>query len=219
MNPIPGHNMAMVTLGGFILWLGWFGFNPGSTMGTSDPGLIAHIAVTTNLAAAAGVVTSSITTRLLFGKPDLSMSVNGALAGLVAITAPCAFVIPAASVLIGAIAGVIVCFAVPFFDKRKIDDPVGALSVHLVCGIFGTIALGLFGVPALTGGPAGLFYGGGTDFLMKQVVGTIAVGVFTFTLSLILWKVVKAFIGVRVDPEDEHIGLDLAEHGMEAYQK
>ena len=219
MTPIPGHNMPLVILGGFILWLGWFGFNPGSTMGTSDPGLIAHIAVTTNLSAAAGVIASSITTRVLFGKPDLSMSVNGALAGLVAITAPCAFVTPAASVVIGAIAGVIVCFSVPFFDNRKIDDPVGALSVHLVCGIFGTIALGLFGVPALTGGAAGLFYGGGAAFLMKQIVGTVVVGAFTFIFSLILWNAVKTFIGVRVDPEDEHIGLDLAEHGMEAYPR
>lgn len=219
MTPIPGHSMPLVTLGGFILWLGWFGFNPGSTMGTSDPGLIAHIAVTTNLAAAAGVVVSSLTSRIMFGKADLSMSVNGALAGLVAITAPCAFVTPAASVLIGAIAGFIVCLSVLFFDNRKIDDPVGALSVHLVCGIFGTIALGLFGVPALTGGAAGLFYGGGATFLIKQIVGVAAVGAFTFALSLILWKAVKAIIGVRVDPEAEHTGLDLAEHGMEAYPR
>jgi Amt family ammonium transporter len=220
VTPIPGHNMPLVTLGGFILWLGWFGFNPGSTMGTSDPGLIAHIAVTTNLAAAAGVISSSLTSRFMFGKADLSMSVNGALAGLVAITAPCAFVTPAVSILIGAFAGFIVCLSVTFFDNRKIDDPVGALSVHLVCGIFGTLALGLFAVPALTpGGSAGLFYGGGYAFLIKQAIGVVAVGAFTFTLSLILWKVVKAIIGMRVDPEDEHTGLDLAEHGMEAYPR
>ncbi|MFP6889299.1 MAG: ammonium transporter [Nitrospinota bacterium] len=217
MTPIPGHNMAFVTLGGFILWLGWFGFNPGSTMGTSNPGLIAHIAVTTNLAAAAGVVMSSITSRVLFGKSDLSMSVNGALAGLVAITAPCAYVTPAASVLIGALAGIIVCLSVPFFDARKIDDPVGALSVHLVCGVFGTVALGLFGVPKLTGGAAGLFYGGGVTFLFKQITGVLAVGAFTFILSLILWNVVKVLMGMRVDIEAEHTGLDLTEHGMEAY--
>jgi len=220
VTPIPGHNMPLVTLGGFILWLGWFGFNPGSTMGTSDPGLIAHIAVTTNLAAAAGVISSSLTSRFMFGKADLSMSVNGALAGLVAITAPCAFVTPAVSILIGAFAAFIVCLAVTFFDNRKIDDPVGALSVHLVCGIFGTLALGLFAVPALTpGGSAGLFYGGGYAFLIKQAIGVVAVGAFTFTLSLILWKVVKAIIGMRVDPEDENTGLDLAEHGMEAYPR
>jgi Amt family ammonium transporter len=220
VTPIPGHNMPLVTLGGFILWLGWFGFNPGSTMGTSDPGLIAHIAVTTNLAAAAGVISSSLTSRFMFGKADLSMSVNGALAGLVAITAPCAFVTPAVSILIGAFAGFIVCLSVTFFDNRKIDDPVGALSVHLVCGIFGTLALGLFAVPALTpGGSAGLFYGGGYAFLIKQAIGVVAVGAFTFTLSLILWKVVKAIIGMRVDPEDENTGLDLAEHGMEAYPR
>jgi Amt family ammonium transporter len=220
VTPIPGHNMPLVTLGGFILWLGWFGFNPGSTMGTSDPSLIAHIAVTTNLAAAAGVISSSLTSRFMFGKADLSMSVNGALAGLVAITAPCAFVTPAVSILIGAFAGFIVCLSVTFFDNRKIDDPVGALSVHLVCGIFGTLALGLFAVPALTpGGSAGLFYGGGYAFLIKQAIGVVAVGAFTFTLSLILWKVVKAIIGMRVDPEDENTGLDLAEHGMEAYPR
>jgi Amt family ammonium transporter len=218
MTPIPGHSMPLVTLGGFILWLGWFGFNPGSTM-AADPGPIAHIAVMTNLAAASGVIASSLASRTLFGKADLSMSVNGALAGLVAITAPCTFVTPAVSVLIGAIAGVLVCLTVPFFDNRKIDDPVGALSVHLVCGMFGTIALGLFGVPALTGGTAGLFYGGGTGFLIKQIVGVAAVGAFTFILSLILWHIVKAFIGVRVDPEAEQTGLDLSEHGMEAYPK
>ncbi|MDA1000115.1 MAG: ammonium transporter [bacterium] len=218
MTPIPGHNMALVTLGGFILWLGWFGFNPGSTM-AADPGAIARIAVTTNLAAAAGVITSSIFSRMFFGKADLSMSVNGALAGLVAITAPCAFVTPAVSVLIGAIAGTLVCLSVPFFDRVRIDDPVGAISVHLVCGVFGTIALGLWGNPGLTGGAAGLFYGGGTGFLFKQIVGVAAVGAFTFVLSLILWYIVRAIVGIRVSPENEYTGLDLAEHGMEAYPK
>jgi Amt family ammonium transporter len=167
MTPIPGHNMAFVTLGGFILWLGWFGFNPGSTMGTSNPGLIAHIAVTTNLAAAAGVIMSSITSRVLFGKPDLSMSVNGALAGLVAITAPCAYVTPAASVLIGALAGIIVCLSVPFFDARKIDDPVGALSVHLVCGVFGTIALGVVRRAQADGGSRGPLLRGRRDLPLQ----------------------------------------------------
>ncbi|MEE9255539.1 MAG: ammonium transporter [bacterium] len=219
MAPIPGHNMALVTLGGFILWLGWFGFNPGSTMAAA-PVDIARIAVTTNLSAAAGVVVSSISSRVLFGKADLSMSVNGALAGLVAITAPCAFVTPAASVLIGAVAGLLVCLSVPFFDRRRIDDPVGAVSVHLVCGIFGTLTVGLFAVPSITpGGAAGLFYGGGLGLLYKQIAGVAAVGAFVFLLSLVLWYIVRAVIGMRVSPEAEHMGLDLSEHGMEAYSQ
>ena len=216
MQAMPGHNMPLVTLGGFILWLGWFGFNPGSTM-AADAGAIARIAVTTNLAASAGVVASSFTSRTMFGKADLSMSVNGALAGLVAITAPCANVTPLGAVIIGLAAGVIVCIAVPFLDKIKIDDPVGAVSVHLVCGIFGTLALGLFAAPSIDDGVVGLFYGGGAGLFIKQLTGVIAVGVFTFVLSLILWQVVKAVMGVRVSAEDESAGLDLSEHGMEAY--
>jgi Amt family ammonium transporter len=216
MSPIPGHNMPLVTLGGFILWLGWFGFNPGSTM-AADAGAIARIAVMTNLAAAAGVISSSFSSRVMFGKADLSMSVNGALAGLVAITAPCANVTPLAAVIIGAAAGLIVCLAVPFFDRIKIDDPVGALSVHLVCGIFGTIALGLFAAPSIDDSVVGLFYGGGVGLLLKQLTGIVAVGAFTFILSLILWYIVRAIIGMRVDPEAEITGLDVTEHGMEAY--
>lgn len=216
MQPMPGHNMPLVTLGGFILWLGWFGFNPGSTM-AADAGAIARIAVTTNLAASTGVVASSITSRAMFGKADLSMSVNGALAGLVAITAPCANVTPLGAVIIGLVAGFIVCVAIPFLDKIKIDDPVGAVSVHLVCGIFGTLALGLFAAPSIDDGVVGLFYGGGAGLFIKQLTGVIAVGVFTFVLSLILWQVVKAVMGVRVSAEDESAGLDLSEHGMEAY--
>ncbi len=216
MQPIPGHNMPLVTLGGFILWLGWFGFNPGSTM-AADAGAIARIAVTTNLAAAAGVVASSITSRAMFGKADLSMSVNGALAGLVAITAPCANVTPMGAVIIGLAAGVIVCVSIPFLDRIKIDDPVGAVSVHLVCGIFGTLALGLLAAPSIDEGVVGLFYGGGAGLFIKQLTGVIAVGAFTFFLSLILWFGVKAIIGVRVSAEEELAGLDLSEHGMEAY--
>ena len=216
MQPMPGHNMPLVTLGGFILWLGWFGFNPGSTM-AADAGAIARIAVTTNLAASAGVVASSVTSRTLFGKADLSMSVNGALAGLVAITAPCANVTPLGAVIIGLAAGFIVCVAIPFLDKIKIDDPVGAVSVHLVCGVFGTLALGLFAAPSIDEGVVGLFYGGGAGLLIKQLAGVVAVGVFTFVLSFILWQAVKAVVGVRVSAEDELAGLDISEHAMEAY--
>ncbi len=215
---IPGHSMPLVVLGGFILWLGWFGFNPGSTM-AADAGAIARIAVTTNLAAAAGVIASSIFSRLVFGKADLSMSVNGALAGLVSITAPCANVTPFGAVIIGLIGGVFVCLAVPFFDKIKIDDPVGAVSVHLVCGIFGTIALGLFAAPSVDDSVVGLFYGGGAGLLIKQLTGIVTVGAFTFILSLILWYIVRAIIGMRVEPETETTGLDLVEHGMEAYPR
>ena len=216
MQPMPGHNMPLVTLGGFILWLGWFGFNPGSTM-AADAGAIARIAVTTNLAASSGVVASSITSRAMFGKADLSMSVNGALAGLVAITAPCANVTPLGAVIIGLAAGFIVCVAIPFLDKIKVDDPVGAVSVHLVCGIFGTLALGLFAAPSIDDGVVGLFYGGGAGLFIKQLVGVVAVGAFTFVLSFILWYVVKGLMGVRVSAEDELAGLDLSEHAMEAY--
>lgn len=215
-QPIPGHNMPLVTLGGFILWLGWFGFNPGSAM-AADPDAIARIAVTTNLAAAAGVSASSLASRAMFGKADLSMSVNGALAGLVAITAPCANVTPLGAVLIGLAAGVIACVSIPFLDRIKIDDPVGAVSVHLVCGVFGTLALGLFAAPSIDEGVAGLFYGGGAGLLVKQLTGVVSVGAFTFVLSFALWRVVRAAMGVRVSAEEESAGLDIAEHGMEAY--
>ncbi len=215
-QPIPGHNMPLVTLGGFILWLGWFGFNPGSAM-AADPDAIARIAVTTNLAASAGVAASSLTSRAMFGKADLSMSVNGALAGLVAITAPCANVTPLGAVVIGLAAGVIVCLSVPFLDRIRIDDPVGAVSVHLVCGVFGTLALGLFAAPSIDESVAGLFYGGGAGLFVKQLAGVAAVGAFTFALSFVLWRVVRAAMGVRVSAEEESAGLDLTEHGMEAY--
>ena len=217
MSPILGHQMGYVALGGLILWLGWFGFNPGSTMAAA-PADIARIALTTNMAAAAAILTSSITSRYAFGKADLSMSVNGALAGLVAITAPCAFVTPAASVVIGAIAGVLVCYSVPFFDKIKIDDPVGALSVHLVCGIFGTLAVGIWANPAFTPEKAaGLLWGGGLKLFLTQLTGAVAVGAFVFIGSLVMWYIVRAVVGLRVDPEAELSGLDLSEHGMEAY--
>ena len=217
MNPILGHQMGYVALGGLILWLGWFGFNPGSTMAAAAAD-IARISLTTNMAAATAIITSSITSRYAFGKADLSMSVNGALAGLVAITAPCAFVTPAASVVIGAIAGVLVCYSVPFFDKIKIDDPVGALSVHLVCGIFGTLAVGIWANPAFTPEKAaGLLWGGGLKLFLTQLTGAVAVGAFVFIGSLVMWYIVRAVVGLRVDPEAELSGLDLSEHGMEAY--
>ena len=217
VRPIPGHSMALAFLGGLILWLGWFGFNPGSTM-AADPGAIAHIVVTTNMACAAGLLSATILAWVWLGKPDFSMTVNGALSGLVAITAPCAFVEVWASLVIGLIAGLLVVPAVVCFDRLKIDDPVGALSVHLVNGIWGTLSIGLFATASAPGGgPDGLFYGGGFASLWAQFVGVVAVGVFTMALSLIVWTIIKQVWGLRVSPEDELRGLDLSKMGMEAY--
>lgn len=221
---MPGHNMSIATLGCLILWFGWFGFNPGSTMAVTPT--IAHIAVTTNLAGALGGIAATITAWLYLGKPDLSMIINGILAGLVAVTAGCAFVSVPWSAVIGLVAGIIVVFAVTWFDKIRIDDPVGAVSVHLVCGIWGTLAVGLFaegpgGALNLYEdglGPArGFFLGGGFTQLWAQFLGVISVGGMTVLLATIFWLVLKAILGIRVSPEEEVAGLDIGEHGMEAY--
>ncbi len=226
-NALPAHNMSIATLGCLILWLGWFGFNPGSTMGISADGGVAaaHIAITTNTAGAFGGVAATITAWLVLGKPDLSMVINGILAGLVGVTAACAWVTIPASAVIGLIAGVIVVFAVSFFDRIKIDDPVGATSVHLVCGVWGTLAVGLFAVgpsdqagALYAAGPAaGLLLGGGFGQLWAQIVGILAVGGFTVVISTIFWVALKATLGIRVTEEEEFMGLDIGEHGMEAY--
>ncbi len=219
---IPGHNIPLAALGVFILWFGWFGFNPGST--TSGTNLsIAVIAVTTNIAAATGAITAMITVWMQFGKPDTSMTLNGALAGLVAITAGCASVSPMAAVIIGGIAGVLVVLSVEFIDKvLKIDDPVGAVSVHGVCGAFGTIMVGLFAHPAYEGASgagsmAGLFAGGGLKLLGIQCIGVLSVFAWTFTLALVMFVVIKKTIGLRVSAVEELKGLDIEEHGMESY--
>lgn len=209
-RPIPGHNMSSATLGALILWLGWFGFNPGSTM-AADPNAIALIALNTNMAAAAGCLTATVAAWLALGKPDLSMILNGTLAGLVAITAPCNAVSVGSSVVIGGLAGVLVVYAVLFFDKMKLDDPVGALSVHLVNGAFGTLCVGLFATDG------GLLMGGGLSKTLTQLTGIVSVGVVTFILSLVVWYALKATIGIRVSPEEELEGLDSGEHGMDAY--
>lgn len=218
---MPGHNMSIATLGCLILWLGWFGFNPGSTMAL-DPNAIAHIAITTNTAGAFGGVAATITAWLYLGKPDLSMIINGILAGLVGVTASCAWVNIPNSAIIGAIAGILVVFSVTFFDNLKVDDPVGATSVHLVCGIWGTLAVGLFADGPTTGlytaGPtAGLLVGGGVGQLWAQLVGIISVGGMTVLLSSIFWLALKALLGIRVSAVEEAEGLDIGEHGMEAY--
>ncbi|NLZ47562.1 MAG: ammonium transporter [Clostridiales bacterium] len=219
INLIPGHSMPLATIGLFVLWLGWFGFNPGSTMTMSNPGDVAHILMTTNTAAIAGVLTSTIVSWLYLGKPDLGMTINGCLAGLVAITAGCAYVDVLASLIIGAIGGVIVVFSVVFFDKIKLDDPVGATSVHLANGIFGTICVGLFakeGVTSLST-VSGLFYGGGASLLGTQLIGILAVAAFVFPASLLVWYVIKKTMGIRVTLSEEISGLDIGEHGNSAY--
>lgn len=221
---LPGHNMSIATLGCLILWLGWFGFNPGSVM-AADPNAITHIALTTNMAGAVGGIAATVTAWFYLGKPDLSMIINGILAGLVGVTASCAYVSIVSSAIIGLIAGIIVVFAVTLFDKIGIDDPVGATSVHLVCGVFGTLAVGLWsvgpGVYSWYGeglGPAkGLFAGGGFGQLGIQFLGVISVGGMTVLLSSIFWLVLKATLGIRVTREEELEGLDIGEHGMEAY--
>jgi Amt family ammonium transporter len=204
IRPILGHNIPLAALGVFILWLGWFGFNPGSTT-TADKS-IAMIFVNTNLAAATGCVVAMIVSWLKLGKPEIGMSLNGALAGLVGITAGCANVSPSSSILIGGIAGVLVVFSVLFLDKVKVDDPVGAVSVHGVCGAWGTLAAGLFNMEGCT-----------AAILMGQVAGILACFAWTFTTAFVMFKVISATMGLRVTPEEEREGLDFSEHGGNAY--
>lgn len=218
INPIPGHSLPLATIGAFVLWLGWFGFNPGSTM-AADPGAIAHILVTTNTAGIMGLLVATGAAWLLLGKPDLGMSINGLLAGLVAITAGCAFVSVPSSIVIGAAAGLLVVLAVVFFDRARIDDPVGALSVHLVNGVFGTLAVGLFAQDGITGVATGngLFFGGGFRLLGAQALGVVTVGGFVFAASLLVWFLLQKTMGIRVNLKEEIQGLDIGEHGNVAY--
>jgi Amt family ammonium transporter len=204
IKPILGHNIPLAALGVFILWIGWFGFNPGSTTAANKD--IAMIFVNTNLAAAAGAVFAMFTSWMKFGKPEISMSLNGALAGLVAITSPCATVTPLSAIIIGAIAGVIVVLSVLFFDKIRVDDPVGAISVHGVCGAWGTLAAGIFNI-------------GGTSvkIIGVQLLGIGACFVWTFSMAFIMFKLIEKTIGLRVSAEEELEGLDFSEHGGNAY--
>jgi Amt family ammonium transporter len=218
--PIPGHSMTSAALGVFVLWFGWFGFNPGSTM-SADWASIAHIAVTTNTAAAAASIAALLTMWMMAGKPDLSMTLNGGLAGLVAITAPCAFVSVQAAFLIGAVAGALVVVAVMFFERVKVDDPVGAVSVHMVNGVWGTLALGLFANPAVSPAAAvakpGLLLGGGLAQLLPQLIGILAVAGFVVGASVIGFLALKMTVGLRVSAEEELEGLDIGEHGNIGY--
>ncbi|MEK7849946.1 MAG: ammonium transporter [Candidatus Omnitrophota bacterium] len=218
IHPIPGHNLSIATIGTFVLWLGWFGFNPGSTM-AADPMAISHVVVTTNTAAVAAIMSATIMSWILLGKPDLGMTLNGCLAGLVAITASCAFVSVLSSLIIGLIAGILVVLAVIMFDRLRIDDPVGALSVHLVNGVFGTLCVGLFAQDKIAGTATGngLFFGGGTKLLTAQFTGVISVAVFVFVLSIVGWLVIRALMGMRVSLQEEIEGLDIGEHGNSAY--
>ncbi|MBX3451297.1 MAG: ammonium transporter [Planctomycetaceae bacterium] len=221
VNAIPGHNMTAAFIGCLVLWFGWFGFNPGSTMGVGDGSILAEVAVTTNTAAAAATLSATATAWILLGKPDIGMTLNGCLAGLVAITAPCAFVTVGASAIIGLVAGVLVVLSVIAFDRARVDDPVGATSVHLVNGIWGTLCVGLFAFPGYldrgAGLKAGLFYGGGVDQTVIQAIGIGAVGAYVVVVSTVAWLLLKFTIGLRVTPEEEIGGLDMGEHGNEAY--
>jgi Amt family ammonium transporter len=214
---IAGHNIPLASLGVFILWFGWFGFNPGSTLSVGDGNLIARIAINTNLAAAAGGITAMITIWMVSGKPDLSMALNGALAGLVAVTAPCAFIDPWAAIVIGAIGGIIVVLASIGLDKIRIDDPVGAFPVHGVNGIWGTISIGIFGKSALGLPSDGLLYGGGFSQLGIQLLGIIAIISFVLVTMGTIFKVIDLTIGLRVSKDEENLGLDIGEHGLESY--
>ena len=208
-RPIMGHSMPLATIGVFLLWLGWFGFNGGSVL-SADPSITSRVLVTTNLAAAAGVIAAMITSWGMQKKPDLSMILNGSLAGLVGVTAGADVVTPLGAIVIGIVSGVIVVLAVLGFDKVHLDDPVGALSVHLVCGIWGTLAVGLFGNAEL----------GGLDYELSfgaQALGVLAVGLFSVVCAAIFFGLIQAVAGLRVSEDEELRGLDIGEHGMEAY--
>ena len=201
IRPIPAHSFPLATIGVFLLFLGWFGFNGGSVL-SADPLLVSLVFVTTAIAAVAGAIGTIITSWIVIKKPDLSMALNGILAGLVGITAGADSVTPGSALIIGLIAGVLVVFAILFFDKIQIDDPVGAISVHGICGIWGTVAVGIFSADHNP---------------VTQLIGTLAIGAFAFVFSLIFFGILKATLGVRVSEEEESIGLDLSEHGEEAY--
>jgi Amt family ammonium transporter len=201
IRPIMGHSLPLAAIGVFLLWFGWYGFNGGSVL-SADPGPVSLVFVTTTLAAAAGVMGAMATSWGFFKNPDLSMVLNGALAGLVGVTAGADIVSPTEAILIGAIAGVIVVFSVLFFDKIRVDDPVGAISVHLVCGIWGTLAAGIFGTGAA---------------VLPQLIGIAATGALCFPFAFLIFFGLKHTLGLRVDEDEEMRGLDIGEHGMEAY--
>lgn len=212
---IPGHNLTLGALGVFFLWFGWFGFNAGSQLGAAgneNTVAIAHIALVTNLSAAAGAIAAMLTANFRYKRPSLSLTLNGALAGLVAITAGAHVIAPGGAVIIGLMAGILLVFSVEFFDQRlKIDDPVGAISVHGICGAFGTLLVGIFSIEN------GLLYGGGFAQLGIQAIGVLAIGAWAFFAGLILFKTLKATNNLRVSKRIEEEGLDIYEHGESVY--
>jgi Amt family ammonium transporter len=214
---IAGHNMPLVGMGVFILWFGWFGFNAGSTLGFDEPEVVARVAINTTLAPSAGAIAAMFTAWAWWGKPDLTISLNGALAGLVGITAPCAVVSPSAALFIGLLAGILVVFGIDWMNRIGVDDPVGAAPVHGLCGIWGTLAVGLFGQAALGAPKDGLLYGGDFGQLGIQCLGVIACYAFAGLAMYIVFKFIDVTVGLRVSHETELRGLDLDEHGMESY--
>ncbi len=211
-NTIPGHNLPLASVGAFILWFGWFGFNPGSSLGAvGNWELIGNVVVNTFLASAAGGIATMFYTYFSYGKIDITMVINGVLAGLVSITAGCNVVGPMSAIVIGFIAGILVDVAVLFFDKMKVDDPVGAVAVHGINGLFGTLAVGFFATEA------GLFFGGGADLLITQFIGVLTIALFSFSITFILMKVLKSAIGVRITSEEEEAGIDSVSFGVKSY--
>ncbi|MEB3100233.1 ammonium transporter [Paenibacillaceae bacterium T2] len=220
-NLIPGHNQVYTVLGVIILWIGWFGFNPGSTLAAVNDGFFGYIALTTNMAAAAGGVAALLVSWAYFGKADIPSMLNGVLAALVAITASCAFVDVWASIVIGAVAGIVTFYTAQWFEKMGLDDPIYAFSVHGIAGIWGTLSTGFFATPELAKsvgvGQAGLFYGGGLHQLGVQALGVFGAFLFVLVLSFIILGIMKLTMGLRVTEEEEIIGLDLSEHGNYGY--
>ena len=216
-NVLAGHSIPLASLGVFILWFGWFGFNAGSTLGVTDGSLIGRVALNTNVAAAMGGIVAMITVWKRFGKPDLSMAMNGALAGLVAITAPCAYVDPWAALVIGGVGGYVVVRGVELLDKLQIDDPVGAVPVHGMCGVWGTLAVGVFGKASLGVPNNGIIYGGNPTQFGAQMVGSLCTIAFVVVSMGAVFKLIDKTVGLRVSREEEMRGLDIGEHGMEAY--
>tara|TARA_B100001989_G_C24525971_1_gene458681 strand:- start:510 stop:1748 length:1239 start_codon:yes stop_codon:yes gene_type:complete len=211
-NTIPGHNLPLASIGAFILWFGWFGFNPGSTLGAvGNWELIGSVVVNTFLASASGGIATMFYTYYSYGKIDITMVINGVLAGLVSITAGCNVVNPFSAIIIGLIAGVLVDIAVLFFDKVKIDDPVGAIAVHGINGLFGTIAVGLFA------NEGGLFFSGTTDLLITQIIGVVTIAVFSFIITFILMKLMKITVGIRITSQEEEEGIDSVSFGVKSY--
>ncbi|MEW5802291.1 MAG: ammonium transporter [bacterium] len=216
-NAIEGHSMPLASLGTLILWFAWFGFNPGSTLSVGDGSFMAKVAVNTNMAAVTGALTAMFFAWRICGKPDLTMTMNGCLAGLVAVTAPCAYVLPYEAMIIGVVAGILVVAATLFLDKIHVDDPVGAVPVHAVNGVWGTLSVGIFGREALGLARNGLLHGGGLTQLGVQALGALATLSFVAVAMTIIYTVIGKIVGLRVSREDELKGLDISQHGMESY--